>query len=96
MVRRAVAVAVIAAMITAMVAATPRRAAATDNLVYIIPAAVGGVVIVAVLIAIIMTNRSKDSDMELVSASDRRDENPRLRVGPACRRPNGEMPLLCW
>ena len=65
--------ALVLAMLTAT-AVTPRRAAATDNLVYIIPAAVGGVVIVVLVVAILMADRTKETELELVAGHDRAPE----------------------
>jgi hypothetical protein len=97
MVRRfLVVVALVMAVITAT-AVVPPRAVATDNLVYIIPAAIGGVVMVAVLIAILVVDRKKEPELDLAPAQRPLDTTgARLRVGPACRTSDGSVPLLCW
>jgi len=94
--RRLVAVALIVAVVTMATGLVPRRAAATDNLVYIIPAAVSGVVIVALVIAILVADRTKEPDLDLAEGLQRPEQPALVRFGQACRRPTGEMPLLCW
>jgi len=94
--RLVVVVALIMAVVTAT-AVVPTRAVATDNLVYIIPAAISGAVLVAVLIAILVANRKKEPELDL--APRQRPliaTEPRVRVGPDCRTTDGAMPLLCW
>lgn len=74
----------------------PAPAAADDNLVYIIPAAVGGVVAVVAIVAIVMADRT-EPEYELVEWRVRYDE-PRggLRLAHECA-PNPQgRPLLCW
>jgi len=95
--RRLVAVALIVAFVTTATVTAPRRAVATDNLVYIIPAAVSGVLVIALVVAILFANRTKEPELDLVQALPPRPERPALlRFGQACRRPTGEIPLLCW
>lgn len=95
--RRLVAVALIVAFVTTATVVTPRRAVATDSLVYIIPAAVSGVIIVALVVAILFANRTKEPELDLAQAVPAPPERPALlRFGQACRRPSGEIPLLCW
>jgi hypothetical protein len=92
---------VVVALVMAMVTATavqPRRALATDNLVYIIPAAIGGVVALVLIIAIIMTNRSdEDKEFNLAAAQAPPAEQPGgVRFGSRCPPAADVMPLLCW
>jgi hypothetical protein len=94
--RRLMAVALIIAVVTAAVCMPPRRAAATDSLVYIIPAAVSGVIVVALVIAIMMANHSKEPELDLAEAVQPPERTGPIQFGQACRRPTGEMPLLCW
>jgi hypothetical protein len=93
--RRVVAVALIVAVVTAA-ALVPRKAQAVDDLVYIIPAAVSGVIIVAVVVAIMVADRSKDEDLDLVASVEPRQPSRGIQFGPACRRPTGEVALFCW
>ena len=97
MLRRVVVVlALILAIVTAT-AVTPRRVEATDNLVYIIPAAVGGVVIVVLVVAILMANRTKEPELEL-AASRAPAAEPRdgVRLAFDCPASPGGFSLLCW
>jgi hypothetical protein len=89
------------ALLVAVVIATscvPRRAEAVDDLVYIIPAAIGGVVLVVALVAIFMADRD-DSELSLIDQRRLLEPEPPnggIRIGPACQSPAGGMPLLCW
>jgi len=94
--RRLVAVVLILAVVITATAITPRRAQATDNLVYIIPAAISGVIIVALVIAILVADHSKEPDLDLAERIEPRQSMAPVHFGPACRRASGEMPLLCW
>jgi hypothetical protein len=91
-------IALIAVAIVMFVAtlAVPRQAEATDNLEYIIPAAVGGAVAVVAIIAILMADRS-EPEYELAPwpppAATRRGA---VQLAPACA-PNAQsLPLICW
>jgi hypothetical protein len=75
----------------------PRPAAATDSLVYIIPAAVGGVVLVVLVIAVIVTEHKSEPELDLVDRLPPPAESPhRIHWAPACRPTTDAMPLLCW
>ncbi|MEO8604299.1 MAG: hypothetical protein ABI629_17120 [bacterium] len=87
--RGALAVGLLVAALT-----TPRRAAATDNLEYIIPAAVAGVVAVIVIVAIVMADRT-DPDMEL-TGMPKGPPHEGLKLAPACPVTANGRPLLCW
>jgi len=95
--RLVVAVALLMAVVMASVC-IPRRAEAVDNLVYIIPAAVGGVVVVVLIIAILMANRSDDNELPLVQ--QRRLLEPEkpsaVRLAPHCPPSPGGIALVCW
>lgn len=95
MVRRLVAVVVLAAALVVGPALLPRRAAAIDNLEYIIPAAVGGVVAIALIVAILMADRTKEPELDFAPAP-LPARAPRVQIGAACRLPTGEPALLCW
>lgn len=77
------------------VALVPKRAAAVDNLEYIIPAALGGVLAVILIIAVLMADKEKE-ELYLVDGPLPDERPPALRVGPACASPSTGMPLLCW
>jgi hypothetical protein len=95
--RLVVAVAVLMAIMTAT-ALLPRRAEAVDDLVYIIPAAVGGVVAVVLIVAILMADREDEPELGLTAArlpplDERRDG---VRLAPDCRPTGGGISLICW
>lgn len=95
MVRRLV---VVVALVMAMLAGMTVRAQpaqAIDDLVYIIPAAVGGVVAVIAIVAIIMANRSED-EFELRDAAPPPPNDGGLRLLPDCPLTASGRPLLCW
>ncbi|MFN8644692.1 MAG: hypothetical protein U0802_24645 [Candidatus Binatia bacterium] len=90
---------IVALLLTlAVVAATlsvPRPARASNNLEYIIPAAVGGAVALVAIIAILMADRS-EPEYELVPSLPRRQPQGGVHLAPACA-PNAQgLPLLCW
>ena len=96
--RLVVAVALLMAVVTAS-ACIPRRAEAVDNLVYIIPAAVGGVVIVVLIVAILMADRSDDGELSFVQ--ERRFLEPAMpasavRLAPHCPPGPAGVALICW
>ena len=94
--RLVVVVALVMAVITAS-AIVPPRALATDSLVYIIPAAIGGAVTIAVVIAILVVDRKKEPELDLTAGLPPRDAiGAGLRFGSKCRTSDGTMPLLCW
>jgi hypothetical protein len=85
-----------ALLLLAMVVSAPRQAAASDNLEYIIPAAVTGVVAVIVIVAIVMADHS-DPEMDLRASG--LDLGPRaegLKLAPDCPTTAAGRPLLCW
>ena len=93
---------VAAAILMAVVLATacvPRRAHAVDDLAYIIPAAVGGVVLVVALVAVFMADRD-DTELSLVNDQRRLLEPPppsgSVRLAPSCPAAPGGVALLCW
>jgi hypothetical protein len=75
----------------------PRRAAASSDLVYIIPAALGGVAIVVVIVAIVMSEHKAEPELDL---ADQRLPAAAPRYGvhlaPMCRPTADGLPLLCW
>jgi hypothetical protein len=93
--RLMVAVALTMAVVTATVS-VPRRAAAVDNLVYIIPAALGGAVALALIIAIVMTNRKGETDFELTEGPPRASARGGVQLAPHCPPTADGLPLLCW
>jgi hypothetical protein len=75
----------------------PRRAAAADNLEYIIPAAVGGAVALVAIIAILMADRSEPEYEELVqSRLPRLEPQSGIRLAPSCAPDAHGLPLVCW
>jgi hypothetical protein len=94
--RIAVAMAVVLAVVSTT-ALTPRRAAAIDNLEYIIPAAIGGAAALALVIAILMADRTKEPELDLVAhpGLGARGLAP-FGVEMACRSASGEIAWLCW
>lgn len=95
MTRRIVLVALALAVFVATMAA-PRRAAATDNLVYIIPAAVGGAVALVAIIAIMVTDRT-EPEYELVQSHlPHAAPAGGIHLAPACAPDAHGLPLLCW
>ena len=95
MTRRIVALG-LALLMMAAALSVPRRAAATDNLEYIIPAAVGGAVALVAIIAIVMADRS-EPEYELVqSRLPRRQARAGLHLAPDCSPDARGLPLLCW
>ena len=93
-----IAVALIMAVVVGGTVFLPRRAAASNDLVYIIPAAVGGAVAVVVLIAIFMADRKSEPELELAEAQRRALPPARegLHFATECRPTDGGLPLLCW
>jgi len=86
----------VAALLVAMLAAPRRAAAGTDNLEYIIPAAVTGVVAVVIIVAILMADRS-EPDMELAGGGPPMGASqPGLKLAPSCPITAAGRPLLCW
>jgi hypothetical protein len=75
----------------------PRQARATDNLVYIIPAALGGAVMVVVVIAILISEHKAEPELDLVDHQGSMPEPPSgVHLAPACRPTADGLPLLCW
>lgn len=96
---RRAAVGLLALAFLAMTALSPRRAAADDdNLQYIIPAAVAGVVAVVLIVAILMADRTEpEYELAQMPPPPRRDEQaPRIQLAPRCRPTGDTVPLLCW
>jgi hypothetical protein len=93
---RRIALVALAVMVFVATLAAPRRAAATDNLVYIIPAAVGGVVALVAIIAILVADRT-EPEYDLVQSRLWRTE-PRvgLQFAPSCAPDAHGLPLVCW
>lgn len=94
MMQRLVAVAALVIALVVGLSVTPRRAAAVDDLVYIIPAAVGGVVAVIAIVAIVMADRT-EPEIELRDAP-RPVAEPGIHVAPDCAVTATGRPLLCW
>lgn len=84
-------------MVSAATLGRPAPAAASDNLEYIIPAAVGGVVAVVAIVAIVMADRTEPEyelvDWHLQSLDERRDG---VRLAHQCAPGALGRPLLCW
>jgi len=98
MVRRlVVAVAVFMAVVMAT-ALVPRRAEAVDDLVYIIPAAVSGVVIIVLVVAVLMADREDDQELSLTAEEQQlpREARDGFRLAPNCKPSGGGLALLCW
>ena len=98
MVRRlAVAVAVFMAVVMAT-ALLPRRAEAVDDLVYIIPAAVSGVVIIVLVVAVLMADREDDQELSLTAEEQQLPRQARdgFRLAPNCKPSGGGLALFCW
>ncbi len=96
---RRVAVVLLAMAFLAVTALAPRRAAADDdNLQYIIPAAVAGVVAVVLIVAILMADRTEpEYELTAMPPPPSRDEpRPAIRLAPHCRSSGDTVPLLCW
>lgn len=75
----------------------PRRAHATDNLVYIIPAALGGAALVVVLIAILMSEHKAEPELDFADHQGPMPQPPSgVHLAPACRPTADGLPLLCW
>lgn len=85
-----------ATLLLALLMTAPRPAAASDNLEYIIPAAVTGVVAVIVIVAIIMADKT-EPEMDLRARG--LDLGPRdtgLKLAPDCPLTAAGRPLFCW
>jgi anaerobic C4-dicarboxylate transporter len=98
MVRRlVVAVAVFMAVVMAT-ALVPRRAEAVDDLVYIIPAAISGVVIIVLVVAVLMANRDDDQELSLTAEEQQLPRQARdgFRLAPNCKPSGGGLALFCW
>ena len=82
--------------VVAAVALRPQPARA-DNLQYIIPAALGGVAIVVVLVAIVISEHKSEPELDL---ADRLrpavDPSRAVHLAPACRPIENGLPLICW
>jgi hypothetical protein len=85
------ALALCAAVVTA-----PGPAVATDNLEYIIPAAIGGAVALILIIAIIMADHDDDEMEFAAAAAPAMARRPEVRFAPDCPSSAAGMPLLCW
>jgi hypothetical protein len=94
--RRLLVVCVLLLAVAIGTSVAPRRAVASDDLVYIIPAAVGGVVAVIVIVAILMADRT-DKEFD-VRQSDAPLPEPAagIRLAPDCAPTAVGRPLLCW
>ncbi len=95
--KQRIAVVILALILCLATVALPRRAAATDNLQYIIPAAVGGVVAVVAIIAILMVDRS-EPEYELVQLRlpHVAPVMGSVHLAPDCAPDANGLPLLCW
>ena len=95
--KQRIAVVILALVMCAATAALPRRAAADDNLQYIIPAAVGGVVAIIAIVAIIMADRS-EPEYELVQLRlpHAAPTIGGVHLAPDCAPDANGLPLLCW
>lgn len=93
---RRIVTAALAVVIFVATMAAPRRAAATDNLVYIIPAAIGGAVALVAIIAIMVTDRTEPEYELAQSRLPHRAPTGGIHLAPACRPDAQGLPLLCW
>jgi hypothetical protein len=94
--RLLVGIALVMALVTGLTL-IPRRAAATDNLVYIIPAALGGVAMVVVVIAIVMSEHNAEPELDLADQRLPAAAPPHgVHFAPMCRPSADGLPLLCW
>ena len=93
---RRIALIILALVILAVTVVVPRRAAATDNLVYIIPAAVGGAVAVVAIIAILMADRSEPEYELAPLLAPREHPQSGVHLAPSCAPTATGRPLLCW
>ena len=95
---RHIALVVVALAVLVGTMTVPRRAAADDdNLVYIIPAAVGGAVALVAIIAILVADRSEPEYEELVqSYLPRLKPQDGIQLAPSCAPDAHGLPLLCW
>jgi len=90
---------VVGVLATALVVAAltaPRRAAASDNLEYIIPAAVTGVVAVIVIVAILMADHSEPEYGLTDAGFPAPPPRDGLKLAPDCAPTAAGRPLLCW
>ena len=79
------------------VALRPRPAVASDNLQYIIPAAVGGAVLIVLVIAVIVSEHKQEPEMDLVDRLPPPVESPhRIHWAPKCPPTADTLPLFCW
>lgn len=93
---RRIALVALAVLVFVATLAAPRRAAATDNLVYIIPAAIGGAVALVAIIAILVVDRS-EPEYELVQTRlPKAAPRGGIHFAPACAPDAQGLPLLCW
>lgn len=75
----------------------PRRATASDNLQYIIPAALSGVVLVVLVIAIVVSEHKTEPELDFADHERPIPAPPSgIHLAPACRRTADGLPLLCW
>ncbi|MGD9762490.1 MAG: hypothetical protein AB7V27_02075 [Candidatus Binatia bacterium] len=95
MIRRMV-VTVLALVFCLTLLATPRRAAASDNLEYIIPAAVGGAVALILIVAILMADSDDDEYGLAEGALPELPRRPGLKLAHECAPTAAGRPLLCW
>ena len=95
--RLVVAIALILAAVT-VVTFLPRRASASSSdLVYIIPAAVGGVSIIALVIAIVVTEHKAEPSLDFAEHQLPVLDRPGgIHLAPQCRPTADGLPLFCW
>lgn len=83
--------------VVVVAALRPRPAVASDNLQYIIPAAVGGAVAVVLIIAIIISEHKAEPELDLIDRLSPPVQSPhRLHWAPTCPPTADTVPLLCW
>jgi hypothetical protein len=79
------------------VALRPRPAVASSDLQYIIPAALGGAVLIVLVIAVIVSEHKQEPEMDLVDRLPPPVESPqRIHWAPKCPPTAGTLPLFCW
>ncbi len=93
--RRTVAL-ILALTLCAATVMAPRPASASDNLQYIIPAAIGGAVALVLIIAIIVADHDDDEMEFALAAAPAPPRRPEVRFAPDCPPTTAGLPLLCW
>ena len=95
--RLVVAIALMLAVATGVTLFPRPASASSSDLVYIIPAAVGGVAVIALVIAIVVTEHKAEPELDfadhqlpVVAPSGG------IHLAPKCRPTAEGLPLFCW